>query len=80
MAKCGAKWLHKQGVKVMAMSPGKKNYGHVNCPIERIQTAIDWLKEHGNSRSGVMGMSTAGMYVFLPYRNLLKRCKEHKFL
>lgn len=36
MAKCGAKWLYKQGVNVMAMSPGKKNYGHVNCPIERI--------------------------------------------
>lgn len=62
MAKCGAKWLHKQGVNVMAMSPGKKNYSHVNCPIGRVQIDIDWLKERGSSRFGVMGMSTAGMH------------------
>ena len=30
MAKCGAKWLHKNGVNVMCMSPDVKNYGHVN--------------------------------------------------
>ena len=42
MAKCGAKWLHKNGVNVLCMSPGKKNYSHVNCPMERIETAIRW--------------------------------------
>ena len=61
MAKCGAKWLHKNGVNVMCMSPDVKNYGHVNCPLERIETAIKWLKSHGNKKIGIMGMSTAGM-------------------
>lgn len=61
MAKCGAKWLHKKGVNVMCMSPDVKNYGHVNFPLERIETAIKWLKSHGNKKIGIMGMSTAGM-------------------
>lgn len=61
MAKCGAKWLHKNGVNVMCMPPDVKNYGHVNFPLERIETAIKWLKSHGNKKIGIMGMSTAGM-------------------
>lgn len=61
MAKCEAKWLHKNGVNVMCMSPDVKNYGHVNFPLERIETAIKWLKSHGNKKIGIMGMSTAGM-------------------
>lgn len=43
------------------MSPGKKNYSHVNFPLERIETAIQWLKNNGNQKIGIMGMSTAGM-------------------
>lgn len=61
MAKCGAKWLHKNDVNVMCMSPDVKNYGHVNFPLERIETAIKWLKSHGNKKIGIMRMSTAGM-------------------
>ena len=61
MAKCGAKWLHKNGVNVLCVSPGKKNYSHVNNPLERIETAIGWLKNNGNRKIGIMGMSTAGM-------------------
>lgn len=61
MAKCGAKWLHKNGVNVMCMSPDVKNYGHVNFPLERIETSIKWLKSRGNKKIGIMGMSTAGM-------------------
>lgn len=61
MAKCGAKWLHKNGVNVLCMSPDVKNYSHVNYPLERIETAIQWLKSHGNQKIGIMGMSTAGM-------------------
>lgn len=60
MAKCGAKWLHKNGVNVMCMSPDVKNYSHVNYPLERIGTAIKWLKSNGNKKIGIMGMSTAG--------------------
>ena len=48
MAKCGAKWLHKNGVNVLCTSPGKKNYSHVNYPLERIEIAIKWLKNNGN--------------------------------
>ena len=61
MAKCGAKWLHRQGVNAMCVSPGRKNYSHVNNLLERIQTAIKWLQDHGNRKIGIMGMSTAGM-------------------
>lgn len=61
MAKCGAKWLHKNGVNVMCMSPDVKNYSHVNYPLERIGIAIKWLKNNGNKKIGIMGMSTAGM-------------------
>lgn len=61
MTKCGAKWLHKNGVNVMCMSPDMKNYSHVNFPLERIETSIKWLKSHGNKKIGIMGMSTAGM-------------------
>lgn len=62
MAKMGAKWLYRQGVNVLAMSPAKKDYSHVNCPLERIGTAIAWLRTHGNRKFGIMGMSTAGMH------------------
>ena len=60
MAKCGAKWLHKNGVNVLCISPAKKNYSHVNYPLERIETAIKWLKKHGNKKIGIIGMSTTG--------------------
>ena len=61
MAKCGVKWLHKNGVNALCMSPGKKNYSHVNYPLERIEAAITWLKNHGSRKIGIVGMSTAGM-------------------
>lgn len=57
MAKSGVKWAHKKGVNVMTMSPGKKNYGHHNYPLERIGTAIQWMKRHGNSKIGIAGAS-----------------------
>ena len=62
MAKCGVKGLHRHGLNVLAMSPAKKDYSHVNLPLERIEKAIKWLKRHGNKKIGIMGMSTAGMH------------------
>ena len=44
LARTSVKWLHKLGVNVMTMSPGKKDYGHHNYPLERIEKAINWLK------------------------------------
>ena len=72
MAKCGAKWLCRQGINVMAMSPGTKDYSHVNCPIERVEKAIEKCKSRGNSYFGIMGMSTAGKYV----RRMKRRLEE----
>lgn len=47
MARSGVKWLNKLGINVMSMSSGKKDYGHHNYPIERIESAIAWLKNRG---------------------------------
>ena len=33
MAKCGAKWLHKNGVNALCMSPGKHNYSLLSWKI-----------------------------------------------
>ena len=43
LARTSVKWLHKLGVNVMTMSPAKKDYGHHNYPLERIEKAISWL-------------------------------------
>ena len=60
MAKSCVKWLQKQGVNVLTMSPAKKNYSHHNYPLERIETAINWLKSNGNDKIGIVGASTTG--------------------
>lgn len=60
LAKSGAKWAQKQGLNVMTMSPSKKDYGHHNYPLERIDMAIQWMKQHGNSKVGIAGASTTG--------------------
>lgn len=60
MARSAVKWLLRRGVNVLTMSPGKKDYGHHNYPLERIQNAITWLKDHGNNKVGIAGASTTG--------------------
>lgn len=60
MAKSCVKWLIKKGVNVLTMSPGKKNYSHHNYPLERIEKAIEWLKNNGNKKIGIVGGSTTG--------------------
>ncbi len=61
MCKSCVKWIQSYGLNVLSMSPGKKDYGHHNYPLERIETAIKWLKEHGNKKIGIIGASTTGM-------------------
>lgn len=61
MVIAGVKWLHKRGCSVMAMSPGKKNYGHHNYPLERIERAIQVLKSYGHEKIGIAGASATGM-------------------
>lgn len=60
MAKSCVKWLMKKGVNVLTMSPGKKNYSHHNYPLERIEKTIEWLKNNGNKKIGIVGGSTTG--------------------
>lgn len=60
MARSAVKWLNKFGVNVMTMSPGKKDYGHHNYPLERIEKAVSWLNLHGNQKIGIAGASTTG--------------------
>ena len=48
MAVSAVKWLHHRGCNVMTMSPAKKDYGHHNYPLERIERAIEAIKSIGN--------------------------------
>lgn len=61
LARSAVKWLHKRSCNVMAMSPSKKNYGHHDYPLERIDRAIQFLKSQGNQKIGIVGASTTGM-------------------
>ena len=65
MAKCGAKWLNRQAVNVLAMSPDKKDYGHHSYPLERFGKAIAFLKAQGCRKTGIIGASTTGMMALL---------------
>ena len=60
LARSAAKWLCARGVNVLTMSPAKKDYGHHNYPLERVETAISWLKANGNHEIGIAGASTTG--------------------
>ena len=60
MARSAVKWLWRQGINVLTMSPGKKDYGHHNYPLERIETAISRLEAHGNKKIAIAGASTTG--------------------
>ena len=60
LARSAAKWLCGRGVNVLTMSPAKKDYGHHNYPVERIEAAISWLKANGSPKIGIAGASTTG--------------------
>lgn len=60
LARSGAKWLLQQGVHAMTMSPAKKDYGHHNYPLERIEAAIRWMQNRGIRKIGIAGASTTG--------------------
>ena len=51
MARSCVKWLLKQDINVLTMSPAKKDYGHHNYPLERVEAAINWLKNHSIRKS-----------------------------
>ena len=77
LARTSVKWLHKLGVNVMTMSPAKKDYGHHNYPLERIEKAIEWLKAHDNQKIGIVGASTTGTLALTGFMQGKKDgCKE----
>lgn len=61
MVVSGVKWLHQRGCNVLAMSPGKKDYGHHDYPLERVERAVKFLMAQGNKKVGIVGASTTGM-------------------
>ena len=65
MASCGARWLNRQGIHAMAMSPEKKDYGHHSYPLERFGRAIAFMRAQGCEKFGVVGASTTGMMALL---------------
>ena len=60
MAKKAVSWAWKYGLNVLTMSPGRKDYGHHNYPLERIEKAIEYLLREGNERIAITGASTTG--------------------
>ncbi len=61
MVMSAVRWLHRQGCNVMTLSPAKKDYGHHDYPLERIESAIAAIKARGNRKIGIVGASTTGM-------------------
>ncbi len=61
LAKGGVKWFHSLRCSVMTMSPDKKDYGHHNYPLERIEKAVEYLRGQGCEKIGIIGLSTTGM-------------------
>ncbi|MCM1327825.1 MAG: acyl-CoA thioester hydrolase [Ruminococcus sp.] len=58
-----AKWAVKNGLNAMTVSPEKEEKGYHNFPIERIENAVNWLKNHGNSKIAIAGASATGTVV-----------------
>ena len=61
LARLCVKWLHKQNINCLTMSPNKKDYSHHSLELERFVRAIKYLKENGNKKIGIIGMSTTAM-------------------
>ena len=74
LARSAAKWLCGRGVNVLTMSPAKKDYGHHNYPLERIEAAISWLKANGNQKIGIAGGGCTGTLPSAP----AFRCIHHR--
>ncbi len=60
MTRSAVKWLLRLGVNALTMSPARKDYSHHNYPLERIESAITWLKANGTKKIGIAGASTTG--------------------
>ncbi len=52
-----SKWLVKQGVSVLSLSPEDGVIGYHSFPLERVEDAIKALKAKGNRKIGILGAS-----------------------
>ncbi len=52
-----SKWIVRQGVNVLSLSPDKEEAGYHSFPLERVEAAIEFLKVQGNRKLGVLGAS-----------------------
>jgi len=57
LKKLVGKWLNGQGINALLMSSEEMN----RIPLEEFETAVRYLKEKGNTKIGIMGMSSGGM-------------------
>ena len=51
-----AKWFVKQGVNALCLGP-QDGLGYHSFPLENVEKAIQFLKEQGNRRLGILGAS-----------------------
>ena len=59
-ARSASSYLLEKGVNVLSRSPAKKNYSYHSYPLDRIESAISYLKKMGNTKIGIAGASTTG--------------------
>ncbi|MFQ7116505.1 MAG: hypothetical protein ACLRPJ_09480 [Acutalibacteraceae bacterium] len=60
MARSAVKWLLRLGVNILTMSPGKKDYGHHNYPLEYIRKSGCMAQITRKRKIGIAGASTTG--------------------
>ena len=65
MVKTGVHWLHRRGLNVLVMAPSETACGYFSFPLERFGLAIDWLKNRGNQRFGIVGASATAAIAML---------------
>ena len=59
-ARSAASYLLEKGVNVLSRSPAKKTYSYHSYPLDRIESAISYLKKMGNTKIGIAEASTTG--------------------
>lgn len=61
LAKGALKWARELGVNGLAISPEKGVPGYHSYPLEQVEKAVQYLKEQGNERVGIFGVSASSM-------------------